>query len=165
MEIRPSNKIAYHARANRLFRLLILAIMIVLVVAGCASATETETVAPASPTLVIQPSATQLPADTATAEPAMELASCASVATVSLIQTPVPVTPTATGSAPSASPTPRPATPTPRAAPSEDRVGFPTDYQEDFKLMYVYDRLDNRQVRVICGNEVAGSVKQGEPFP
>jgi hypothetical protein len=31
--------------------------------------------------------------------------------------------------------------------------------------MYVYDRLDNRQVRVVCGNDVAASVKQGEPFP
>jgi hemoglobin len=84
---------------------------------------------------------------------------------VSLIQTAVPVTPTATGGAPSASPTPRPATPTPRPAPSKDRIGFPANYQEDFKLMYIYDRLDNRQVRVICGNEVAASVKQGEPFP
>jgi plastocyanin len=95
----------------------------------------------------------------------VQLAPCSSAATVSLIQTAIPVTPTATGSAPSASPTPAPATSTPRPAPSEDRVGFPSGYQEDFKLMYVYDRLDNRQVRVVCGNEVAASVEQGEPFP
>ena len=24
--------------------------------------------------------------------------------------------------------------------------------------MYVYDRLDNRQVRVVCGNDIAASV-------
>ena len=31
--------------------------------------------------------------------------------------------------------------------------------------MYIYDRPENRQVRVICGNDIAASVKQGEPFP
>jgi hemoglobin len=44
-------------------------------------------------------------------------------------------------------------------------VGFPEGYQENFKLMFVYDRVDNRQVRVVCGNELAASVKPGEPFP
>jgi hemoglobin len=92
----------------------------------------------------------------------MQLIPCSSAVQVSLIQTAVP---TATGTGPSASPTPQPATPTPRPAPSEDRVGFPTDYQENFKVMYIYDRQDNRQVRVICGNDAAASVKQGEPFP
>ena len=165
MQIMPKNKIAHPDSGNQLFRFMTIPIMIALVVAGCAPATQTEVVVSASPTPEIQPSETRPPAATATAETAMELASCSSAATVSLIQTAVPVTPTATGSAPSASPTPQPATPTPRAAPSEDRVGFPTDYQENFKIMYIYDRQDNRQVRVVCGNDVAASVKQGEPLP
>jgi len=165
MEIRPKNKIAHLHRANRLFRFLTIFIMIMLVVTGCSPATQTEAITPASPPQEIQPSETSQPAATATVETSTELVSCSSASTISLIQTAIPVTPTATGSAPSASPTPRPATPTPRAAPSEDRVGFPTNYQEDFKLMYIYDRVDNRQVRVVCGNDVAVSVKQGEPFP
>jgi hemoglobin len=164
MEIRPKNKIAHPDKGNQLFRFLTIPILIVLVVAGCAPATQTEAVPPSSPTLEIQPTETELPVATDTAETAMELVSCSSAATVSLIQTAVPVTPTATG-APSASPTPQPATATPRPAPTEDRVGFPTGYQEDFKLMYIYDRQDNRQVRVVCGNDTAASVKQGEPFP
>jgi plastocyanin len=164
MQIKPKNKIAHPDQGNRLFRFLIIAVAIVLVVAGCAPATQTETVAPASPTLEIQPTETELPVATDTAETAMELVSCSSAATVSLIQTAVPVTPTAT-SAPGASPTAQPATATPRPAPTEDRVGFPTGFQDDFKLMYIYDRVDNRQVRIVCGNDVAASVKQGEPFP
>jgi plastocyanin len=165
MEIQQKNKNAHLHRANRLFRFLTIPIMIMLVVAGCASATSTEAPPQSSPTIEVQPSKTQPPAATATFEEAIQLVSCSSAVTVSLIQTAVPVTPTATNSAPSASPTPAPATPTPRPAPSEDRVGFPTGYQEDFKLMYIYDRLDNRQVRVVCGNDIAASVKQGEPFP
>jgi len=139
--------------------------MIVFILTGCGPATQTEVLLPASPTVEIEPSETEALTPTSTLETAMDLASCSSAATISLLQTAIPVTSTATGSAPGASPTPRPVTPTPRPAPSEDGVGFPTGYQEDFKLMYIYDRLDNRQVRVICGNEVAVSVKQGEPFP
>jgi len=139
--------------------------MIMLVLTSCTQASTTEAPLPASPTLEIQPSETEPPAETATPESVMQLALCSSAAEISLIQTAIPVTPTTTSTGPSASPTPRPVTPTPRPAPSEDGVGFPTGYQEDFKLMYIYDRLDNRQVRVICGNEVAVSVKQGEPFP
>jgi plastocyanin len=164
MEIRPVNKIAYPREAKHLSRSLTILIIVVFILTACSPAT-TEAPPPLSPTIEVQPSATEPPAATATSEAAMQLAPCSSAATVSLIQTAIPVTPTATGSAPSASPTPAPATPTPRPAPSEDRVGFPSGYQEDFKLMYVYDRLDNRQVRVVCGNDVAASVKQGEPFP
>src|SRR5687767_3108372 len=101
MEIRPANKSAHRYRANRVLRFLTIPITIMLVVAGCAPATETEAVPPASPTLEIQPTETELPVATDTAETAMELVSCFSAATVSLIQTAVPVTPTATG-APSA---------------------------------------------------------------
>ena len=165
METRPSNKIAYRSTANRLLRFFTIPILIGFIVASCSPATSTDVPLQASLTLEIQPSETQPLEATASPETTTQLASCSSAATVSLIQTAVPVTPTATSSVPSASPTPRPATPTPRAAPSEDRVGFPTGYQEDFKLMYVYDRTDNRQVRVVCGNDVAASVKQGEPFP
>jgi plastocyanin len=165
MEIRSENKIAQPQRVNRLFHFSTIFMMIMLVVASCAPATSTEAPPQASPTIEVQPSETRPPEATATPESATQLASCSSAALASLIQTAIPVTPTATGSAPSASPTPAPATPTPRPAPSEDRVGFPSNYQEDFKLMYIYDRLDNRQVRVVCGNDVAASVKQGEPFP
>ncbi len=86
---------------------------------------------------------------------------------VRLFQTPVPVTPppppTTDPNAPAPTETPIP--PTPRPAPTEDRVGFPEGYQEDFRLLFVFDRPDNRQVRVICGNELAASVQPGEPFP
>jgi plastocyanin len=165
MKIRPKNKIAHLHAAKKLFRSLAIPIIIVFILTSCGPATTTEAPPQPSPTIAVQPSETQPPAATDTLESAMQLAPCSSAVTVSLIETAVPVTPTATGSAPSASPTPAPATPTPRPAPSEDRVGFPTGYQEDFKLMYIYDRLDNRQVRVVCGNDVAASVKQGEPFP
>lgn len=165
MKIRPVNKIAARYRANRLFRFITVPIMVAFIVAGCSPATSTEAPPQSSPTVEIQPSETEPPAATETPETVMQLDLCSSAATISLIQTAVPVTPTATGGAPSASPTPQPATPTPRPAPSEDRVGFPTDYQENFIIMYIYDRQDNRQVRVICGNDVAASAKQGEPFP
>jgi plastocyanin len=165
MEIWLKDRTAYLHRANRPFRYLRILIMIMLVIAGCAPATQTEVPLQSSPTIEAQQSETQPPAATATPETATQLVSCSSAVTVSLIQTVVPITPTSTDTAPSASPTPRPATPTPRPAPSEDRVGFPTNYQVDFKLMYIYDRVDNRQVRVVCGNDVAASVEQGEPFP
>ena len=152
MEIRLANTIVYWARAKRLFHFLTIPLLIAFLIASCSPATSTEA-PPSSPTVAVQPSETEPPAETATPETVMQLDLCSSAAEISLIQTAIPVTPTATGSAPSASPTPQPATPTPRPAPSEDRVGFPTGYQEDFKLMYVYDRLDNRQVRVVCVRE------------
>jgi plastocyanin len=165
MKIGPKNKIAHLYAAKKLFRSLAIPIIIVFILTSCGPATSTEAPPPSSPTRAVQPSATEPLAATTTSQSAIQLAPCSSAVTVSLIETAVPVTPTATGSPPSASPTPAPATPTPRPAPSEDRVGFPTDYQENFKIMYIYDRQDNRQVRVICGNDVAASAKQGEPFP
>lgn len=87
-----------------------------------------------------------------TSEEMAALEPCAAVSQVRLLQTPAPVTPA-------------PPTETPRPAPQEDRVGFPANYQEEFKLLFVFDRPDNKQVRVICGNEVAASVAPGEPFP
>lgn len=44
-------------------------------------------------------------------------------------------------------------------------MGFPESYQTGFKQFYVFDRLDNRQIRYVCANDVAASVKPGDPFP
>jgi hypothetical protein len=49
--------------------------------------------------------------------------------------------------------------------PTVDRVGFPEDYQKKFKVLYVLDRPDNRQVRAIYGNDQAASAEPGQPFP
>ncbi len=94
--------------------------------------------------------------------------SCAEGANnVRLFQTAVPVTPppppTVDPNAPPPTETPIP--PTPRPAPIEDRVGFPEGYPENFRLLFLFDRPDNRQVRVICGNDQAASAQPGEPFP
>ncbi len=96
-----------------------------------------------------------------------DLQPCSALATIRLFQTAVPVTPTTTPTADPNAPTPttRPPSATPRPAPTEDRVGFPEGYQDTFKLLVVMDRPDNRQVRVICGNDTAASVKPSEAFP
>jgi plastocyanin len=46
-------------------------------------------------------------------------------------------------------------------APTIDRVGFPTGY-EDWPVLYIYDRPDNRSVRTIFANSTAFAVKDGE---
>jgi plastocyanin len=46
-------------------------------------------------------------------------------------------------------------------APTLDRVGFPTGYQE-WPVLYVYDRPDNRQVRTIFANDLAFNVEDGQ---
>lgn len=86
---------------------------------------------------------------------------------VRLHQTAVPTTPLPppTADPNAAPPTATPIPPTPRPAPSEDRVGFPEGYPDNFRLLFVFDRPDNRQVRVICGNDLAASAQPGEPFP
>ena len=38
-------------------------------------------------------------------------------------------------------------------APTEDRVGFPTNYQTALKVLYVYDRPDNKSVRTVYAND------------
>ena len=48
----------------------------------------------------------------------------------------------------------------PLPAPTVDRVGFPEGYQ-NWKVMFVVDRPDNKQVRVIYGNEAALQSKPG----
>lgn len=54
--------------------------------------------------------------------------------------------------------------PTPPAAPTEDRIGFPTDYQNRLNVLYVFDRPDNKQVRTVYANDAASSVKFGQQF-
>ena len=49
--------------------------------------------------------------------------------------------------------------------PDEDPVGFPKGYQDNFKQLFVFDRFDNHQVRVVYGNDQAASVQPGEAFP
>lgn len=44
-------------------------------------------------------------------------------------------------------------------------MGFPEGYTETFKRFYVFDRMDTKQIRFVCGNEIAASVKPSEPFP
>ncbi len=127
-----------------------------------ATATST-TVAPADTATTTSPSPTTAPA-TSTATETAALEPCSAAGLVSQIQTPVPATPVPP-TATVANPTPPPPTPTFAPAPQEDRVGFPEGYQESFKLMFVFDRPDNQQVRIICGNDEAVAAAPGEPFP
>lgn len=92
--------------------------------------------------------------------------SCAAaLAKISTRQTAVPLPKTtATPLPPNYTPAPKPATATPGPAPEIDRVGFPKGYLDSFKLMYVYDRPDNKQVRVVCGNDTAMSRSANQPF-
>lgn len=64
-----------------------------------------------------------------------------------------------------ANPTATPVPPTPRPAPQEDRVGFPAGYGETFRLLVVFDRPDNKQVRALCANELAAGIAPGKSFP
>ena len=49
-------------------------------------------------------------------------------------------------------------------APAVDRVGFPTDYRQTFKLFYVFDNYQNRQIRAVYGNSIAASVTPAQVF-
>jgi hypothetical protein len=49
-------------------------------------------------------------------------------------------------------------------APVVDRVGFPTGYRDTYKLFYVFDNYQNRQIRAVYGNSVAASVDPAQPF-
>lgn len=49
-------------------------------------------------------------------------------------------------------------------APTVDRVGFPTGYRETYKLFYVFDNYQNRQIRTVYGNKIAASVTPGQVF-
>src|SRR5262249_61132988 len=71
--------------------------------------------------------------------------------------------------APRAPPPAAPANPaptaTPRPAPQQDRVGFPSMYGETFRLLVVFDRPDNQQVRAICANEKAAGISPAKDLP
>jgi plastocyanin len=54
--------------------------------------------------------------------------------------------------------------PTPRPAPADDRVGFPENYQSTYQTLFVLDRPDNKQVRVIYANDEAAAAQPGK-FP
>jgi len=49
-------------------------------------------------------------------------------------------------------------------APTVDRVGFPVGYKDSFKLLYVFDNFQNRQIRAVYGNDIAASVSPGQSF-
>jgi plastocyanin len=49
-------------------------------------------------------------------------------------------------------------------APVVDRIGFPFGYRDTFKLFYVFDNYQNRQIRAVYGNSVAASVTPGQVF-
>src|SRR3974377_1279829 len=44
-------------------------------------------------------------------------------------------------------------------APTVDRVGFPTNYQQTFVKLYTFDNYQNRQIRVVWANPTAASVR------
>jgi len=49
-------------------------------------------------------------------------------------------------------------------APMVDRVGFPQGYKDKFKLFYVFDNPQNRQIRAVYGNDIAASARPEYPF-
>src|SRR6266853_833403 len=49
-------------------------------------------------------------------------------------------------------------------APTVDRVGFPTSYQDTYTFFYQFDNFQNRQIRKVYGNSVAASVAPGQTF-
>lgn len=49
-------------------------------------------------------------------------------------------------------------------APVLDRVGFPSGYRDTFRLLYVFDNYQNRQIRAVYGNDVAASVRPAKVF-
>src|SRR6516164_4681846 len=49
-------------------------------------------------------------------------------------------------------------------APLADRVGFPAGYKDTYKLFYVFDNYQNRQIRAVYGNPTAASVDPAQPF-
>jgi hypothetical protein len=49
-------------------------------------------------------------------------------------------------------------------APLVDRVGFPAGYKNTYKLLYIFDNYQNRQIRAVYGNSIAASVDPAQPF-
>ena len=44
---------------------------------------------------------------------------------------------------------------------SQDRVGYPVGYRDNYSLLYVLDRPDTKRVLVTYGNDQATSVQRG----
>ncbi len=49
-------------------------------------------------------------------------------------------------------------------APTVDHVGFPAGYRDTFTKLYTFDNFQNRQIRVVWGNDIAASVNPGTPW-
>jgi plastocyanin len=49
-------------------------------------------------------------------------------------------------------------------APTVDHVGFPAGYRDTFTKLYTFDNYQNRQIRVVWGNDAAASVNPGTPW-
>ncbi len=49
-------------------------------------------------------------------------------------------------------------------APTVDRIGFPSGYRDTFKLFYVFDNYQNRQIRAVYANATAASVTPAQTF-
>jgi len=123
--------------------------------------------APTVPSPVVSPAVVK-PAGSPVAEAAAACGAPNPASSVAPAQPPAAAKTAASPAPGQAAPSPQAApkpTPTLRPAPTEDRVGFPDGYQQAFKQFYVFDRTDTRQVRYVCANDVAASVKAGEPFP
>src|SRR6266545_4049319 len=97
------------------------------------------------------PSAAIAQAPAADGDPYPWLAPCSKLSAHRLLETAAPENPAPTA--------------TPRPAPQEDRVGFPALYRETFRLLVVFDRPDNKQVRALCANELAAGIAPGKSFP
>jgi plastocyanin len=117
-----------------------LPLLATMLLAACTSATPSPTTAPAKP---------------AEASPAASPVAIASPAI------PKPAAEALPGPSPSPSPAAGPAAP----STSQDRVGFPEGYQTSYKQLFAFDRPDNKQVRVIYGNDRASAAQPGQPFP
>jgi plastocyanin len=50
-------------------------------------------------------------------------------------------------------------------APTVDRVGFPTNYNQTFTKLLQVDRTDNGQIRIVWANSEAAATKLGEDYP
>ncbi|MBI2689975.1 MAG: cytochrome P460 family protein [Acidobacteria bacterium] len=53
----------------------------------------------------------------------------------------------------------------PAPAPTQDRVGFPSNYTVSFRKLLTFDRPDNGQIRVIWANQAAAATPSWESYP
>ncbi len=142
--------------------------IVALVIASCAPA-PTPTVLPPTTASATSAPATAVPTTAPTAVSAAMEPCDAGAFKVSTIQASAPaspapptIAPPTLPNAPTAAP-PRP-TATLRPAPQADNIGFPEGFQDKFKFLFVSDRVATKQVRVVCGNDIAASTKPGQPY-